>query len=419
MNPNQSPALLSGGASLLVGFMVVNFLAYLFQLLMGRFLATDEYGVLISLMALLTLLLVPMTALQMTIAKFVAEWKGKGEGGKTADFFSRVCHWIGLVTIGLVLVAFLTIKAWGSFLHISNLFILSSFALLVGSSFLSLVPIGFLQGLLRFREFTIANLISPMTRIIFGLTFVVIGLKLEGAIGALLIGAVLTIVFGFGFLSKDFKPSPVVQKGAFESRMIRFLIGSFLITLTLTSFINTDLVLVKHFFSGPEAGIYSAGSVLGRMIYFGLYPLSLFLLPVVAERKGRGESSLKIVGQVFAIALFLALMGILIFSLASTLLVRIFFLGSTQYVAVSPLLGRFAMVFSLVAMISLSLNLFLALNKPLLAIWGILGVILQIAGIILWHQSLDQVLWVSVSSCLFVFLALAFFSLSVIIKSDE
>ena len=69
--------LITGSAVMFVGTMVANVGNYLYHLLMGRMLGPKGYGELESVIAVTYLLFIFLAALNLVIAKFVANLKGK------------------------------------------------------------------------------------------------------------------------------------------------------------------------------------------------------------------------------------------------------------------------------------------------------------------------------------------------------
>ncbi len=53
--------------------------------------------------------------------------------------------------------------------------------------------------------------------------------------------------------------------------------------ISLTSIFNIDVLLVKHFFDSINAGYYAALSLLGKMIFFGSWSVSMVMFSKVSE----------------------------------------------------------------------------------------------------------------------------------------
>src|SRR5437764_1118563 len=67
-------------------------------------------------------------------------------------------------------------------------------------------------------------------------------------------------------------------------------------TLALSVLLSADVLLVKHFFGGHEAGEYSAVAALGRAIFWGAAGVAAVLFPKVIFHESQGRSGTQIVG---------------------------------------------------------------------------------------------------------------------------
>ena len=67
---------------LFISFFILNVLGYLFHFYAGRKLGPADYGIFGSLLSLIYIIGMPLTAIQTTITKFVANFKAKEEYGK-------------------------------------------------------------------------------------------------------------------------------------------------------------------------------------------------------------------------------------------------------------------------------------------------------------------------------------------------
>ena len=50
------------------------------------------------------------------------------------------------------------------------------------------------------------------------------------------------------------------------------------------------LILVKHFFSPHDAGIYAGLSLIGRVIFFFSAPIASVMFPVIVQKYARKEN---------------------------------------------------------------------------------------------------------------------------------
>ena len=153
-----------GSVIMVFGSNLTNFINYLYHFLMGRLLNEPaSYGVLASLISLLGLLGLMPSFLNLVIVKFTSE-------AKTEDEVRSLIYWLNkkLLLFGfLVLLFIITISSFlASYLHISS----SLLIILVGVTFLFYLQSFFyravLQGLLKFHQSVLSQLIENITKLI-------------------------------------------------------------------------------------------------------------------------------------------------------------------------------------------------------------------------------------------------------------
>ena len=139
---------------LFVALSLMNASNYLFHVIVSHELGPSSYGALTSLLAVLLVLSVPLNVLQTTVAKRAALLRAEGRAGELPELSRaavRVVLPVALVGASLFVVGSPVMSA---FLHVSA----GSVAMLGGYAFLSLllsVPLGVLQGSLRFRTLAV------------------------------------------------------------------------------------------------------------------------------------------------------------------------------------------------------------------------------------------------------------------------
>ena len=159
------------------------------------------------------------------------------------------------------------------------------------------------------------------------------------------------------------------------------------------AFYNPDILLVKHFFSTEQAGIYSSASIVGRIIFFGTSMVTGVMFPVISGKKAAGQDY----RPIFWGALGLVSMGAIglgtIYFLFPSYVVQVLF--GQSYIAAVPLLPYFAVFMGLCAVLNLLGNFFLATKNFLVAPILLVGALAQAGAIWFWHESLVQVIGIS------------------------
>lgn len=397
-----------GSLVVLVGTLGGSFLNYLFHLVMGRLLSPAEYGVLVSLFSLLYIVGVPGAVLGTTAAKFASKYKAKGDFKAVTEALVWTSKVILASGLTLLFLSFLFRCQIAGFLRISNPLLPVLFSVFIVLLILGSVPTGFLQGLLRFKAFSFISFLGPLLKLLLGVGLAALGFGVFGVTWGLILSSILITIITLALLKKNLR-FPFLESSFVVSDLLQYALPTTVILLALTSFYNADVVLVKHFFSPEEAGIYSSVVTLGRIIFFGLSSVGVVMFPVASEKyeSGRDPSavfvnSLKLVGLG-------ALLAVVLYSSFPGLLVRILF--GEAYIGVVPYLGLFALFMALYSLVNLLVQFFLSIREMRIA--GPLCALAAIQALALWffHGSLLQVIRVNIAVAVFSLVALGFYYL--------
>ncbi|KKR86705.1 hypothetical protein A2875_02525 [Candidatus Gottesmanbacteria bacterium RIFCSPHIGHO2_01_FULL_46_14] len=383
----KSATLMVGGHGL------ANIGAYLYHLFMGRLLVPNDYGALQSLISLSNLLNVPIASMNTVVAKFVSRYVGRDEPQKIASLYYqlRKLFFIFLIIGGTVFLLFSDMIM--NFLHLDswvNVLILD-IALFFG--LVNFLNRGVLQGLSLFVPLTITQFIEAFGKFFFGVVAVVLGLRIPGAFGAFVL--VMFISYAYMIRVLHGKLGTFTPQSLPLREMGRYAIPSGLMTIGITALYNTDVVLVRHFMTGYEAGLYAGLSVLGKIIFFGTAPVTTVMFPLVSEAHARGEAF----HRIFLLSLFF-LLGIagtttLIFALVPTLAMKA--LIGAQYLDAVPYLTTFSIFISLCAVIYLFVNFFLSIHKTRSVYVVLLAALIQAVAIWFFHPTIWAVISISLT----------------------
>ena len=386
--------LIAGSAILFAGSMLASFGNYLYHLLMGRMLGPVDYGVLASLISLTYLFGIPIGTLSLVTVKYVSALRGE----KKFETISYLYSWLNkkLVIFGLVgfLLLVITSPLIASFLHFDSILPL---LLLIASSLIAVylsVNTATIQGFLRFGWMSVLGIIQAILKVGIAVLLVFIGLKVLGAVTSILfgslVGLVLTRLLVRRLLSKKEKKEKIdIQE------ISKYAIPVFFSSLAFTSLYTSDIVLARHFLSAQEAGFYAALAVLGKIIFFASGPIIMVMFPMVSERHANGKKYANLFKLSFGLVLFICLGVSVVYFLFPGLMVKILF--GSQYLPAAPYLVLFAIFLSLYSLASLLVNFYLSIKKVKIVILPVIAAVVQIILIVIFHQNLSQIIWVSIS----------------------
>ncbi|MEO0563236.1 MAG: hypothetical protein AAF125_14100, partial [Chloroflexota bacterium] len=165
------------------------------------------------------------------------------------------------------------------------------------------------------------------------------------------------------------------------------LVGQALIT-------NSDFLLVKSFFSPEDAGLYAAISVIGRITYFGALPVLVLLVPLISRKQALDEPTLPLFLLLFGGGGAVCLALIIASALFAPLIISVLY--GAAYVDAAPLLPIYTIAASLFVLTNFIVNYRIALGRGDETIMPLIAGAAQFVGIILFHDTLFEVILVQV-----------------------
>lgn len=372
----------------------VNILSFLLNAYAARALGPAEFGALGSLLAAYLIVSLPLSTLSLLFAKSVATFAAHQNTAGIASLLriglASLCL---LGTMGLSVIA-LTRSQIATFLRISS----SGPVILIGLAIAcapSLFAVrGALQGLQNFAHLSFNISFEAAIRFL-GVVFLVgVGLGLNGAIGAYGLAPLLALAIGLfslrGFLTRE---GPL-EKFSLQALSQNWL-GFFVLFTCMAAMNQIDVVVVKHFFSPEEAGLYHAAASLGKTLLFIAGILNHTMFPKVTEAQARGVNSLPILKEYLAYVIGLCTLGIVTIWVAAPQLLWVTF--GQSYVGAAPLLRLFGLAAGLMALVSVLVHYRAAAND----MWPLRAIVLATAGesLALWfiHPALSAVVWTLVA----------------------
>lgn len=384
--------------------LLVNGGNYLYNLLLGRILGPTQFA---DAAILITFLLV-LSFLAMTFQLVTAKYAVLLDDSQLPSFLKHMLKSslvMGTITGLIVLVFASELQA---LFHTTSRSMFIIFGMAVPFYFLLSVNRGCLQGKNDFKGLAITYQAEMLTRL--GLTILLLFVLDIDPIIIVAVGILVSLILGlFPFkLSAVLRLKPL----ALEAHVSKEIKGFFIVTLfyELTQIIinNSDILMVKHYFESVEAGLYASLALIGRVVYFMAWMFVMLLLPKVVQLKKEGKETKQLLFKY--VAYIAVLCGIIITSTAlfPKLIVQLLF--GTEYLKIAPLLWKYAVATSLFAVANVFSYYFLSLGKykPVI-ISGIMGLV-QVFLIVLYHNSLEQVVLVQIAvMTLLVLMQVAYF----------
>lgn len=381
--------LFSGSLVMVIGSNLLNVINYAYHVIMGRVLGPSAYGELAALFSLVGLLGVVAVALNLVVVKYISSTEDTQERVKLVKWFDSKT-----LKVALIFFAITTLSSpfIAGFLNITNTISIIMVSLAVVFMLLATVNRSVLQGMLLFPQSMLTFLIEHGAKLLIGVALVLLGFSVGGAIFAF----VLATLFGW-LAARKLLPFKVNKGEAAKLELKPVLLYSMpvlLQSIAVTSLYSTDLVLVKHFFTSGEAGLYAALSNLGKIIFFAAGPISAVMFPIVSKRHSQGKDYLKLFLYSLGATVLVAIGILLIFQLVPEK--AIVALYGRSYLDAAGLLIYFGIFMTLFTLSSLLINFHLSLKHVKVVIFPFSAAILQAAGIWSFHDNLFSVIIVSI-----------------------
>lgn len=392
----QNP-LFTGSFVMIMGTNLANFFAYLYHLIFGRYLGPSVYGDMVAIVSVTGYFVSIFAFLGVSIVKFASA----GGEGEISDIFSFIQKKL-VMPIFVISLLFLTITPSLSYFLKIDALTLIFVGPIIFFTFLNQIYTSFLQGRLDFGKTVVTINSSWIVRIGIGLVFFYIGWSLFGVIAAYFISVVFMWLLSKKFVGK-IKINPNYDK-KIGRKLGKFALPVLIMSLSATSFITTDVVLVKHYLEPFSSGIYSSLSMLGKIIIYGSAPIAYAMFPIVSKRVANGKGTKYLFLLSFIMAFIISSIVLLLYYLFPEIVINMLY--GSEYLAAAPYLVWFG-VFSLIYTLNYVLmNYFLSRSNTASAYFVFVGALIQALGIIVFHNSLMSVIFVSIAASALVFIIL-------------
>lgn len=386
--------LISGSGIIFFGSLFGNIFNFLFNVFMSRNLSFSDYGDLVSLFSITTLFSLPVSSVIPTIIFFSATYFAANNLSMVKGLYIKITKMFFLLGLFIFMGAIFYNGILAAFFHIShaNLLILGGFIIFL--SFLGSANYPLLQAQLAFGKVTFLNILSSFLKFSLGALVVIFGFSVGGVMWALIISTVIPYIISFAYLRFLFVKNTKIPHISLKTT---FFYGTpaALATFGLVSLTTVDIVLVKHFFSPREAGIYAMLSLVGKVIYYFSAPISSVMFPLITQKHTKGENYHNDLLLALALVFFPSMIILAFYAVFPSFIVSIFSPSHVEY-SIARLIIPFGIFTSLFGLLSVLINFYLSINKVKVFIPILFCAILQ--AVLLWffHASFLQVILISV-----------------------
>jgi O-antigen/teichoic acid export membrane protein len=389
----KSTTLLKHTFIFFLGTTVVNIGNYLFNTIAGRMLEPAHFGVFNSAMSILYIITIATGAFNLAIVKFASELTREEHKTELHSLFKQVSQKSFLWGATVSLIIILLSPFIKNFLKLESLVPIVIAALTALFSFTIIVNRAFLQAKLKFKSLSINLILEVIIKILVTIGLIMLGIKynapLLGFLGAIILAYLLSFYSVNKKIFSSKKDSLRLQTEFKFSKIIKFLFPTLVSIAGLTIFYSMDVILVKHFFTSEEAGLYSVLSLIGKIIFFSTAAVGSIIFPMAAKNHKENKPHSYLLKQSAFIALAISAIATLIYFIFPDLIIKILF--GERYLPISPYLGFFGIIFSILSLSNIFTNYYLSLDKKKIIFTPLVSSVLMIILICFLHESLKQI----------------------------
>lgn len=375
-------------------------LNYVFSIIMTRMLGeTGAFANFNTLNSIFLIVTMGALAVQTVVTKNVAEFTVLEETDKKRSLIHYFSRWMIITSVVIIAVSFAAAWPLSSVLKLDTPLYVIIVGTSVAISLYATVPYGLLQGEQRFLGLGGASITHAVLRIAVGVALVGLGLGVSGALGAATLSGLMVTVAVVYYYRDYFLGKPERSEEFHPGRAMLALLpvaaGVFLVIFMT----QIDVVLVKATKSALLADRYSYGALAGKAVLFFPAGINIVMFPKVSALRAEGKPTRHILAWSLAACLLLesAVVGFYALFPGFT---SSFFAGShgAEIVNLTGLGIRFVVLFGLVMAVFAFINVLvyyhLALDRRGFIAVLIAGAAAEVGGILLFHETLPQVLLV-------------------------
>ncbi|MBP2831628.1 oligosaccharide flippase family protein [Aquimarina sp. U1-2] len=369
----------------MISVIIVNGGNYLYNLILGRILGPEKFADAALLITFLLVLSFVAMTFQLSTAKFSVVFE-TGIFKSFINIMYKSSFFTGLV-LGVLIVLFS--KQLQLLFNTQSSLMFTIFGVSIPLYFIVSVNRGIYQGKRKFEKLAITYQSEMISRLIVTLMLIYIS-SLQSSI-LVSMGIAVSLLFGLvPFYRKDLQ---VYKRFSLPKKENKYILRFFLLTafyeLTQIIINNSDILIVKHYFDTYRAGLYASLALIGRVVYFVAWMFVMLLLPKVVEKQKNNQPHANILLKyIFYITLLSASIVICCYVFPELVIYTMF---GKQYISISPLLWKYAIATSIFAISNIFAYYFLSLDQYIPVIIAALLGILQVVLIVIFHDSLLQV----------------------------
>ncbi len=273
--------------------LAVSFINYLYYPVLGRIMRPADFGEVQTIISIYTQVGVFFQVLSLVGVSVIAKYAHEEDRRRVGDELSRIAIMFSLVMLCLTVVFSVPLSRFFHFSSLAPFYVLAvALVLAVPASFAN----SYLQGHKQFWALSFGSLIGSVAKLLFAVAFVSLGYGAFGAVGGLVCSQVVALVYALRM------GSGVRRFVAANTRLRRpnidlirpelvFAVVVLVTSIATNLMLSFDILVVKHYFTPTDAGLYSGISIISNIIFFVSAPIAGAMIPSIRPHDPTGRNA--------------------------------------------------------------------------------------------------------------------------------
>lgn len=356
-------------AVMVIFALFVNVANYCFQILSGRILSVEDYGLINALFSLFLIFSAPHYAIKMIVSKETSVWTVDKKNSVFSTFLTQLVCYVSAGSVIIIGVMAAIHMLDPSILGVKEIHYVILVALLSVLSYYMFIPVGIAQGMQLFFIMTFISLVLAVVKV--GSVFLsayVLAPFISPVLSILYLtiaGTLLSTLVGYILLrhkNTDIRLLPLrALKGCKNVVSAQDSAHSLIANCTLIFLMNADVFFVNRITDEYSTGLYTASMLWGKILIYALMAVIHIFYPKVFQYQIQNKKTEGLYFKTLLLCLFsTVILYVFIRIAAEPILLLLFgqrYLGSMKYINYSYAIA------AMVALNYLNMNYFIAINK--------------------------------------------------------
>lgn len=269
----------------------------LYNLAIAHALGADSFGHASVVYTVLMLLSSVTLSFQLLCSKFIAKSDSLPEKIAIYRFLHRRAWMFGA---GISLLLAYSSSVVSEYLNLPT----RNYVLMLACAIVFFIPLGvrrgLMQGMYDFRRLAFNFVLEVVVKLTGAILLIDAGYGVTGVIAAIVASIVLAYVFAPPHRELTTNSQATLPAALGEGiQAIVFFIGQVIIN-------NLDIILVKHFFSATDAGVYAAVALVGRVVYMLSWSVVSGMFPFSAGARSEEQEGRAVLGTALLLVVLVA-----------------------------------------------------------------------------------------------------------------